>query len=99
VANKDGVKKQVSIKKPPPTIKASNGTSAEPGSASQTPRGGVKIPKDLGAAAAEKDKPAKLIKPQGITSGKKGKDDDSDDPIAQAMALRIKAGGPTSVIS
>lgn len=29
----------------------------------------------------------------GVKKG--GKDDDSDDPIAQAMALRIKAGGPT----
>ncbi len=42
---------------------------------------------------------AKTI-PSGTTSKKPaGKDDDSDDPIAQAMALRIKAGGVTSVIS
>lgn len=34
-----------------------------------------------------------------MQNGKKGKDDDSDDPIAQAMAIRIKAGGPTQVIS
>lgn len=41
-------------------------------------------------------------KVNAAASGKKptaGKDDDSDDPIAQAMALRIKAGGVTSVVS
>lgn len=45
-------------------------------------------------------------KPTGVSKGadagaKKpaGKDDDSNDPIAAAMALRIKAGGPTSVVS
>jgi hypothetical protein len=31
----------------------------------------------------------------GAAAGKKGKDADDDDPIATAMALRIKAGGPT----
>jgi hypothetical protein len=32
-------------------------------------------------------------------AGKKGKDDDGDDPIAQHLALRLKAGSLTSVIS
>lgn len=32
-------------------------------------------------------------------AGKKGKDDDSEDPIAQHLAIRMKAGSLTSTIS
>ena len=46
----------------------------------------------------EKKEGPRLVK-QGTGGIKKGKDDDGDDPIAQAMALRMKAGGPTSVIT
>ena len=61
-----------------------------------------------GAKPSDHLKPMAAIKPPGqisagVVAGPKKvglKDtDESDDPIAQSLALRIKAGGITSVVS
>lgn len=74
----------------------------------KTTPGAIKIGKESSTDAtgdtpknSKKPPTSNLIKQQSTNNvvGGKKTGDDSDDPIAQAMALRIKAGGPTSVVS
>jgi len=74
--------------KPVPSIKLGSEEKKQPVA---TPRG-TKIPPSFDRAPSTKlDKPG--------APGKKGKDDDNDDPIALATKYREQFGGPTAVVS
>ncbi|CDW71249.1 UNKNOWN [Stylonychia lemnae] len=85
-----GSRLEPGLKKNPPAAKDSS-TDGLPNP--------VPTPKGKDAAQKQENFKPQFARKESVAGKKGGKDDDSDDPIAKSLALRIKAGGISEVIS